>query len=78
MIGLLDEAGVRALIARLWQRNPPLALRGAAECVFDLHDVLQGLLSQMPPGEAATTTRRATNAPAMPTRRRPATPEPSP
>lgn len=57
MIGLCSEERVRDLMPRLWVRNPALALRGAAESAYDLHDLLQTLLANMPAGEAAALVR---------------------
>ena len=57
MIGLASEDHAREVIGRLWTKNPALALRGAAECAFDMREVLQELLNGMPPGEAAALVR---------------------
>lgn len=57
MVGLVDERRACDLLRRMWSKNAPLALRAASECVFDLHNVLQELLSDMPAGETAALVR---------------------
>lgn len=57
MVGLANETDVHAILRRLWPKNTGLALRAAAECAFDLHDLVQELLASLPEGESAALVR---------------------
>lgn len=63
MIGLSTEESVRAIVRRMWHRNPALALRSASECTFSLQDLLQVLLNELPSGEVAALVRDLSAAP---------------